>query len=68
MEKKECATCTYWKRDGIAGVCFGSTPRPKIVRQLTDEEKAAGHAYIVVWPSTRPDERCPTYKARLEAV
>lgn len=53
--KKACVNCEYWRRNGTDGICFGGTPNPKIV--VNNKE------YVLMWPRTQVDERCPTFSS-----
>ena len=61
MEK--CATCKWWERDVIDGVCFGGIPRPQFIKQEEDEEgQIYTPSYVMCWPRTNPEHRCPAYE------
>lgn len=55
---EECSNCKWWKRDGVDGICFGGTPQPVIVPE--------GSKYILMWPRTNPQEKCPKITEKSE--
>ena len=57
--KEVCATCKFWRREGVDGPCFGSIPESRIFAQ-----KEAHNGLTFVRPRTDPNDLgCPGWKA-----
>ena len=70
---KKCASCGYWKRDGIDGICFVNPPSPTVMTMVLSEQSGeyATPPMTLVRPKTNPDDIACMYhipRPKIEAV
>ena len=66
-ERDTCATCRYWERDGVDGICYGGdAPQAKIAE--TKFENHSPKEYTLIWPRTNPDNGCRSYSPPNQVV
>ena len=67
VERGKCATCIYWERDGVDGICYGGeAPQAKLAQAKHENNRAM--EYTLIWPRTNPDNGCRFHRESVEVV